>query len=297
MRPCNAMRLLAGIACALALALASSGCGGSSAVSATALDPVAQAAELTSHAGGAHMALSMQMTGAGLPQPFTVSGQGFFNYRSQEGMLAIDAAGLPAGATANLPPGGLHIEAIFKSSTIYVGSPLFAGKLPGGARWMKLDLGRFAQTIGLNIQQLAGGQANPAQFINFLKATSGPPQRIGNELVRGVQTTRYHATIDLSKLARVLSSADASKLRPAIDKLIAQAGTSKIPVDVWVDEQHLVRRITFSFAFSTAGQSPHMSMTVELFDFGPTPSVQPPQASEVFDATKLALTKLNSSGG
>src|ERR1700737_998234 len=139
----RAMRVLPGVASAIALAVFRSGCGGS----ATAIDPVAQAAEVTSHAGGAHIAVSIQVSAAALPTPFTMSGQGFFNYATQEGMLTLDATGVPASVSASLPAGPLRIEEIFKSSIIYIGSPLFAGRLPGGARWMKLDVGRFAQAI------------------------------------------------------------------------------------------------------------------------------------------------------
>src|ERR1700694_3586689 len=141
----RAMGLLPAIGSAIALALYGSGCGASG----TAIDPVAQAAEVTSHAGGAHIAVSIQVSAAGLPAPFTMSGQGFFNYDTQEGMLTLDASGVPASVSENLPAGPRRIEEIFKSSTIYMGSPLLAGKLPGGARWLKLDVGRFAQAIGL----------------------------------------------------------------------------------------------------------------------------------------------------
>jgi hypothetical protein len=293
MRTYRAIGLPAAIAAAIALALSGSGCGTSTA----ALDPVAQAAEATSHAGGAHIALSVEVAAPGLPQPFTLSGQGFFNYGSQEGTLSLDTTSLPAGVSAALPSGPLHIEEIFKSSAIYVGSPLFAGKLPGGARWMKIDLGRFAQAIGFNPQQLAGGQSNPAQLLQYLRATSGAVELVGGELVRGVPTSHYRASVDLGKVADVLPSSDRGQLHAALAKLIAQTGTSKIPVNVWVDAHHLVRRLTLALPLSTGGQRTQLSMTMELFEFGPTPTLSPPPAGEVFDATQTALSGLGASGG
>jgi hypothetical protein len=286
-------RLLPGIAAAIAIALSSTGCGASG----STLDPVARAADVTSHAGGAHIAVGIQVTGAGLGEPFTMSGQGFFNYNTEEGTLSLDATGVPAGAAPMLASGGLHIEEIFKSSTIYIGSPLLAGRLPAGARWLKLDLGRFAQAIGFNLQQLAGGQSNPAQFLHYLRATSGTPTRVGSELVRGVPTTHYRAAVDLGKVAGVLPSSNAGQLRAALAKLIAQTGTSTIPVDVWVDRQHLVRRIALALSLSTGTQRARLGMTIDLFEFGPTPSVAPPPQAEVFDATQTALAGLGAAGG
>jgi hypothetical protein len=293
MRPHRAITLVPAVAAAIALALYGSGCGASG----TALDPVAQAADTTSHAGGAHIAVSIQVSGAGLAQPLTMNGQGFFNYHRQEGTLALEASGLPESAAATLPPGPLRIEEIFKSSTIYVGSTLFGGKLPGGARWVKLDIGRFAQAIGFNLAQLEAGQSNPAQFLQYLRALAGPPERVGGDVVRGVATTHYRARIDLSKVAAVLPSSAASQLRAALAKLSAQLGTSRIPVDVWVDGQHLVRRLQLALSLATGAEGASVSITMDLFDFGPTPSLQAPPASEVFDATQAAVGGLAGAGG
>jgi hypothetical protein len=293
MRFPRAITVLATIAAAIAGAVSASGCGGSGPA---AIDPVAQAAQVTSRSGGAHMSLSVHVEAAALGQPVTMSGQGFFNYGAKEGKLSIDVSGLPSAAAAVVPSGALHMEEIFKSSAIYIGSPLFA-KLSHGAHWMKLDFSRVAKAMGFNLQQLAGGQSSPTQLLEYLKAVGGTPERVGSEPVRGVPTTRYRATIDLSKLAGVLGTGNATRVREQLAKLIAQLGASKVPVDVWVDAQHRVRRMGFDFAFSPGGQQVQMRMTLELFDYGPTPSVQPPPASEVFDATGTTLAGLSRAGG
>jgi hypothetical protein len=279
--------VLPGLAAAIALTLATSGCGSTSAT----LDPVAQAAEVTSQAGGAHIALTAQVSAAGLPAPLTINGQGFFNYRSQEGTLGLDMAGLPTVA------GALHMEEIFKSSSLYIGSPLFAGKLPGGAHWMKLDIARFGQALGLDLQSLTGGQSNPAQFLEYLKASGGTVTPVGHELVRGVPTTHYRGTIDLSKVADMLPGGNRAQLHAALAKVIAQIGASSLPVDVWVDSARLVRRMEIVISASAGGQSVRMQISVELFGFGPTPAVMAPAQGDVYDATQAALAGLSASGG
>ena len=142
------------------------------------------------------------------------------------------------------------MEEIFKSATIYVGSPLFAGKLPGGARWIKLDLARVGQALGFDLQQLAGGQANPAQFLEFLKASGGSVSAVGEETVRGVGTTRYRGTLDLNKALDVVPSSARAALRSAISKM----GLSSLPVEVWVDAHKLVRRIALALKVPAGGQ-------------------------------------------
>jgi hypothetical protein len=190
------------------------------------------------------------------------------------------------------------MEEIFKGTDVYVGSSLFAGKLPGGARWMKLDLARFGAASGIDPAQLLGGQSNPAQFLEYLKASGGSVQIVGQESVRGVQTTHYHGTIDLKKAATVLTEhAPSGALRKAFEAQVAKLGLANMPVDVWVDSHHLVRRIQLSLSVPAGGQRASMNMTIELFNFGGTPSVTAPSASETFDATSTALGGLSAIGG
>jgi hypothetical protein len=274
---------------ALAPAVAVSGCGSAS----TTLDPLASAAEVTSQAGGAHIALSAHIGTSSLPSPITMAGGGFFNYRSHEGTLAVKLDGLPAGTPVGT---SIDMEEVFKGGSVYVGSPLFAGKLPGGARWMKIDLARVGKAAGIDPGQLLGGQSNPAQFLEYLKASGGGVQVLGHDSVRGVPTTHYRGTIDLRKAAGVLQG-DRGALKAAIEKSIAQIGLSTLPVDVWVDAHRMVRRLDFNIHASVAGAQLSLQLDVELFDFGATPTVNAPASSESFDATSSALGGVGALGG
>ncbi len=279
---------------ALALAITTGGCGSSTAT----LDPVAQAADVTSQSGGAHIAISAQASGGGLPSGFSLSGSGFFNYDRHEGQLTMNISGVPASVGTNLPPGGVQMEELFTSSSAYIGSSVLDGKLPNGARWMKLDLSRFSQALGLSPGQLTGGQSNPAQMLEYLKASGGSVTVVGHESVRGVQTTRYRGTIDLRKAAEVLPSSNRSQLQAAMQKVIEETGASGYPVEVWVDGDRRVRRMTMEIPLTLEGQQRvQMSVTVELFAFGPTPTVTPPSEGEVYDATQAALSGLQALNG
>jgi hypothetical protein len=273
------MRLRALIAAglgALVVAGGVSGCGGSAVI----LGPLAQAADVTAKVGGAHMQVSAQVEAAGLPQALSMSGGGYFNFANHEGTFSFQLAGLPASAG-----GGSEatIQEILKGSDMYVGSSLFAGKLPDGAQWMKLDIAHLAQAAGLNPSQLIDGESNPAEFLTYLKQTGATLATVGSQRVRGVPTTHYTATIDLAK-ALAAEGADSG----AAQKAITQLGVSELPVDVWVDSHDLVRRLQITVGAATV----HMRMNLELFDFGATPAVSAPPASETFEATSSALSGL-----
>ena len=295
----NRMRLRAGTAviaaaiAAMALALSTSGCGGSSAVT---LEPVAQAADVTSKAGGVHMSLTAHVSAPALPAQITMSGHGFFNYKSREGTFSLEMSGLPSSAAGVTHAGRLQMDEIYRASTVYVGSSLFAGKLPGGARWMKLDLSRAGGGLGFSVQQFAAGQSNPAQLLDFLEG-HGSMTVVGHEAIRGVSTTHYHGTIDLSQVAASLPASERARVRALFSKAIAQTGGGRLPVDVWVDAHKLVRRMALALSVAVGPQRLAVSLAIDLFGFGPTPAVTTPPAAQTYDVPAKALAAVGANGG
>jgi hypothetical protein len=279
--------LLLGLAVCGALAVAAAGCGSSS-----ALDPVAQAAQDTQREGGSRMLITASIGVPGAGSSISLSGRGYFNYRSKEGTFTMSMSGLP-GISQLSSSGELNIDERIKGATVWVGSDLFAGKLPGGARWAKLDLNRFTGgAYGLDLQQLTAGQSNPAQILDYLKASSGGVQVVGHERVRGVETTRYRGTLDLEKLADQAPASVRAKAHEAIAKLVEKTGQRFVPVEAWVDAQNRVRRFTLSMTVSQSGESVTVAMKVELYGYGPTPPVATPSDSESYDLTQAALSGL-----
>jgi hypothetical protein len=284
--------LLAASAAAAALAVSISGCGSTSAT----LDPVAKAAETTSRAGGARVSISGSITGLNGATALTLQGDGSFNFSAHEGSLLLVLGGLPASAQSQLGGSSLEMNELFKSGSLYIGSPLFDGKLPGGARWLRLDLARLGQAIGLDPSSLTSGSADPAATLKYLSAGGGTASVVGREAVRGVPTTHYAGRLDLLKAAEAAPGGASASARAAFKKLIAQTGAGSVPIDTWVDGHHLVRRISMSFDMHANGQELQMKLQLEFHDFGSTPSVRAPASSEVFDVTSDALRFLPSGG-
>lgn len=285
--------LLAAIVVIAAAAMLS---GGGSGGAGGPLDPVAQAAETTTHAGGAQMTLRGSVEVPGFTGAITFSGEGSFNFTAHEGSLTMTMAGLPASGAAGVEGGSLQMTELFKSSALYIGSPLFAGRLPGGAKWLRVDLARVQQALGLDPSSLTSGATNPAQYLQYLRDAGGSSRVVGHALVRGVPTTRYAGSIDLLKAAEAQPGADRAQLQAAFQKLISQTGLSSLPVNVWVDAHGLVRKISIAMSLNVAGQQLRATIDSEYHDFGPTPSIAAPPSSEVFDMTGQALQSLPSGG-
>ena len=179
------------------------------------------------------------------------------------------------------------MQEIYKGSDLYVGSSLFAGQLPTGAKWMKIDMSRVGQAAGLNPSQLLNGESNPAEILQYLKASGATVAKVGSQRIRGVPTTHYSATINIEKAAAALGGAADGAAQKAISKL----GVSDLPVDVWIHSHDLVRRIEVTFHPSLGG-APEVQINIELFDFGATPTVSTPAPSETFEASSTGLSGL-----
>jgi hypothetical protein len=276
-------RISVALACASALAVACSlsGCGSGAVAS---LDPIARAAEVTTHAGGAQLAMSMQMSVAG--KQVSLNAHGDLDMANQEGEIFLELSG-SALQEDNIPDGTTMTE-LFTSNSLYVTSPLFANSLPSGAHWMKIDLGELEQEAGISPQSLTSGETDPTEYLQYLRASSGLVTEVGTATVRGVPTTQYSATIDAAKAISQLDHGDSSaeeKLRGTL----AQTGMSSIPVEVWVDSKNRLRRVELQMDMSVAGQSLQMTINEELFGFGPIPAVNAPASGEVYEPSLPAL--------
>jgi hypothetical protein len=293
-RPRSVLVSLPAVASAAALAIATAGCGSGAAT----LDPIAQAADATTHAGGARMAIRVRVANQAKRESIVLEGSGDFNMGNQEGELLFQlggTSGIPAAKLKALHGGKLDFTELFAHGSLYMSSPLFDGRLPGGAKWLKVDLSKVASAAGIDVQSLTSGQSDPTQYLQYLRAAGGNVKDVGRDTVRGTPTTHYTGTIDLSREAEKLPTQDRAKLRAAMRKIIAQTGTSKIPVEVWIDAHHLVRRTRMEMSLDIKGKSSDATIDYELFEFGPTPTVNVPSSSEVYDATQLSIAR--SAGG
>lgn len=271
----------------LAGAVAAGGCGASSTV-----DPVAQAAQVTQQAGGAHIALVERIGSSSLSA--TITGTGFINEQQRAGQLTMDLSGVPGASAAGI---GHTAQFIFAGTAFYVQIPGLASKLPGGKSWIKIDLGKVALPGGSNLSQLSQlGGFDPSALLSYLRG-SGQVTTVGTDTVRGVQTTHYKATIDLGKVADKLPASDRARVQAGIQSLEKSSGLKSLPVDVWIDSEHRVRRIAFNMSVGSAtAAAVTVSATVDLFDYGTTPPIVPPPASQVFDLSGLAGGALNGLG-
>jgi hypothetical protein len=97
-----------------------------------------------------------------------------------------------------------------------------------------------------------------------------------------VETTHYRGVVDFRRLADELPDA-----RESIEQLMKLAKVDRVPTDVWVGHDGLVRRMKYTYDMQLSGQPTQTTMQTDLYDFGTDVHVSTPPADSVVDITQL----------
>jgi hypothetical protein len=249
----------------LALALALAGCGGGGGGNNASGERIALAAAKTAKVGS--IEADFRISGAGIEG----KGTGVFNTgKKSSGQLTMTVAGNGRS---------VKIDTVITGTVLYMRSPMFA-QLTGGKQWVMLDLGKIARQRGIDLGSLLNSSPTPTSALAFLRGSGRNVEKLGRERVRGVQTTHYHAIVDLRRAAAQANG----EARQSLRRLTNASGVRQLPVDVWIDGHGYVRRVAYEL--KTGSVAP--KVTMELHDFGAhIPISAPPRRSVVDLMSKL----------
>jgi hypothetical protein len=250
---------------------------------------VAEAATKTAEAGSSRVWFEAKMSGTALPDEIEFGGEGEFDYERQTGRLSYDMSELIPGA------GTGDLEMVQQGVVFYMKFPAGTdAQLPQGKEWVKFDLAALGEGTGIDLGQLSQlNQGDPSQMLRYLRGASKGVEEVGEEAVRGTDTTHYRADVDLEKaIEQSLDEVPAETreaLRESAKRLRELMVGETVPVDVWIDEDGLARRMRLEYGMKAPGQSGdlQMEMTMEFFDFGIDVDARPPPAEETVDIQTL----------
>ena len=270
------------LAALMAAALAA--CGGGDAV---ALDPVAEAATKTSAAKSMRLEMRMTMSAPEFgSNPVAVTIRGV-----AEGERSAMTIRMPAVEGFELG----NIEARSDGLVMYMRMPFLQQLAPQMKPWIKLDLREAGKELGVDFDAIMelSRQTDPTQALTYLRA-AGEVEELGEAAVRGVQTTHYRAVIDLDRYASQLED-ESKAMADAIRKVAELTGQSTIPMELWIDEDSLVRRMSWEQQVPIdAGNPSEVKMTMDLFDYGADVEVVIPPDDQT--TTLEELEKLGEAG-
>ena len=257
-------------------------CGGDS----VALDPVAEAATKTADASSMRIEMRMAMAAPEFgTKPITVTTRGI-----AAGNRSAMSMRMPAVDGVDLGQFEFRLDGL----VMYMRMPFLQAAAPQLKPWIKIDLREAGKDLGIDLDALLelSTQTDPTKALDFLKA-AGEVEELGDATVRGVQTTRYKGVIDLERYADQVEKTGGGKVAASsIRKAMELTGNSTMPIELWIDENSLVRRMAWEQAVSAEpGKDPTtVKATMDLFDYGADVKVVIPpddQTSSLDELEKL----------
>jgi hypothetical protein len=254
--------------------------------------PIAQAATLSSSTPGFRMHMSLQVTSSALSSPITATATGVVDVRDHASALSMvmDVGDEPQ-VVQQLGSSSLRFDMVTEGTTAYAKLPSALTNALGtsGRPWLKVDAAKLSGLPGLSSLASGPTTSDPSQTLQMLRSVSGSVVNLGPQRVDGFQTTHYRAGVSLARLVDNLPSADRSAAQQAFSSLQQAVPNGELPMDVWIDGEHLVRRITTSLDLSLpTGANMQETATVDFSDYGPQSPPATPPADQVFDASRLA---------
>lgn len=191
--------------------------------------------------------------------------------------------------------GSLYIEApllaAVAQSTGLDGADKLARLADG---WGVIDLLRAEAVEASEFASLAGAQSGgtPEAVLALLAAPSaGSVQEIGGAEIRGVATTGYRVDVPLADMVAAQGLED-DDLAGLAGTTIAELPDTTQPVDLFIDDDGFVRRVTvvldlgaFGAGVIPAGAVFSMTSSLDFFDFGADVDIDVPDSNIVVDLT------------
>jgi hypothetical protein len=227
----------------------------------------------TVEAGTARMAVASKLT-------WTLA------YRNQPVDLTLHAEGVVDFAhnrlqvTQQSSNAGLSFsqEIIADEQALYMKSPLAQDR---GKTWLGIDLSTGP------IPAAAAGQVvvvSPTATLAFLENVPSEIKQVGTERVRGTPTTRYAVTIEARKALK--QPGLSAPQRKEMKRALAGADIDAFTADVWIDRDQRLRKLHYRIE-PESKDALGLETTLELFDFGAPPAVEPPATDQVLTASEL----------
>ncbi|MCS7006491.1 MAG: hypothetical protein RMM28_07735 [Thermoleophilia bacterium] len=294
----------------LALAASLAGCGGDGRPSAVAGEPISfaqlsQAASGSAEARSGRFAFSVRVEAAELEGQLSVAGEGAFDAEAGRASFEVDLSGFGAilgslfaglagrGGPDLDDPDLWRIATIRDGATTYVRLPALAEQLPPGKTWLRAEDGEPLRMKGLGIESLTRltqpDPKEPLRVLEALERLAGELEVVGEETLRGVETTRYRATVTAESVERAAAKESGHDLGGLTGQLVGQSGISEVPIEVWIDGEGLLRKLSLEAEAMRPGASApsRAAVSFELWDLGEPVEITVPPPSEVVDASAL----------
>jgi hypothetical protein len=263
-------------ALALAALVVVTGCGRGAGERETGVASLAAAGTKTAAAGTARLHATVTLSAG--PDRQSVEGEGVVDLRHNASDLVYEVD-------------GRHVTERHIGNVMYV-KPAVANRarLLHGKSWGRIDYAAVAETAtGLSMSELGGNNADGRDVLTSMEAL-GDVEKVGTESIDGVTVTHYRASLDPSK--RNISP----RARAALGKVLTKVGTRLLPLDVWLYDSGLIRRLRTRQLIDLPASAPAdrvmSTTTLDYSDYGTKVDIKPPPAGQTYDLTSTVAAEV-----
>lgn len=182
------------------------------------------------------------------------------------------------GATAD-ESGEVEIRLV--DDAMYMNAGPEAAAEMDGKTWLKIGMSDGGAGGGGNpLLELKQADDNPAEEAQMMNAAEDL-ERVGEEKVEGVRTTRYTGTVTLDDLRADLKGKDAKTKKDRQEQIdeMAEQGFDEFTMDMWIDgEDH-----TKQFRMQAETKEGPLDTTMTFLSYNEPVTVEVPPASETAD--------------
>jgi len=196
---------------------------------------------------------------------------------------------------ASVEAAGMTVQTVVDGDVVYVQFPLVGRLLGTTTPWVKISdpadgsaaSKAWGQALG-DAGAFAG--VDSCDVVALLRGV-GSVTEVGPEAVDGVGTTHYSAVVDPRRAVDSLPADQRSGVSAALDRY---ADGVTVPVEVWIDGDGIVRKLTATLDRGSLGGPGHgsgtVAMSARLTDIGTPVDIAVPPADQVseFDPSSIS---------
>ena len=269
---------------------------------------LAQASDATVEASTARFEGRLSVTAAPGSEPdgsFELTLSGAYDLNADATDIEIDLSGLTGALGAEATPAEadmmasmfaepVQLRTIGETAWVRWGlltSMFGATTEGGGTAWIETEVSEAASMTG---EFGVDSPESPTDLLELLSELDATVAEVGRETVRGVETTHYLATIDLEAASSTLTPEERAELEAELPDGIS----GELPVDIWIDDNDLVRRLVVeledleAMGLEDAGEAGAFGSVLiefEIFDVGEPIDISPPPAGDVITSDDLGF--------
>lgn len=240
---------------------------------------IKDAALATVATGSSSLLFSIEFNGSTkIPEGTSIKASGSTNFgSSREQTLSMDMDDLGLGV----------LEYQATGSDLYMRGDMIKALTKDASTWLHVDLASKSEASA-QFSALVSGENDASLIVYYLLGAKGDIRALGSETLDGVSTDRLGVELDLYLALADVPAEAKDALVANIAEQQANGIKDNLPAEVWIGDDGLVRRVSYTYQLTSQAGGGAMTAVVDLGEFGVPVKVHVPAESDVVHLDDIA---------